>query len=896
MSHIQQITLDLIPNGEMPILYASQYDAGRSFRANIVERKIPYTLDGTELISLTVRKGDGNLVTMDIANTFANKSYIDFLSTEQMTAIAGSNFGELHLESNGESIGTLNFYLLVEPAADEGGITSQSEINNLKRQVHDAVVEELEENGAEETGYDNTESGLTATNVQDAIDEVNEKVNEKVDASSLAEVATSGSYNDLLDKPSIPAAQVNSDWNADSGVSQILNKPNLSKVATTGDYNDLDNKPSVAVIDDTQASANKVYSSNKVDSLLEPLNNMEIEGYAKNQYKDITSNAVLNIGKYAEMSGGYIQISNSPNYKYAVIDIVEGKTYQTTGVNVYDMRPMTFTDDDGRILAYLPTQRKTTAEYVTVEAVVPTGATKLYVNGRSSDEIVIKEKGNFYLIDEDVGVGIDVSINKESVLDTTIITHRGGDILQRIEVFNNDGQPNNAVLPRSVEVFIDNAWKTIVNNEDDNCPVQLMSGYIGAGHGYSRAQKFTLENHGKTYADIGSKWQSNGTYTRYWYIINIIDENNFIMLGNDDTSNGYDTTAWAGGTELNHIEGAVHTEAITGFTRANYVLSPIDKNHIKKVMLDGVIEANENGDYKANSYVDIVEEYDLINPQGIVPSIISNKPVGGYTENPEINTGDVFLYFSNIYRILNDGTMLLFSLLDNNVQVDISYWGATQYAQKTSATVFNGGLFRYVPKLLEVDGHDLRIPFNMSSWNFTIEATTEYWEDADNPPDRLLHLYTDNLGKYKAGFSVGYLPIANGKGDNRKSNISNAMTLYSTKKAYPHIVDRVGLHYNQWSAYTPFQCVAFRKPVLDVANIHTDAYFIPYGEKCYLYADYHAISDDRIKVPSEYVGKPITVIEKSSNVTVYGTIATDEIRIRVDTSSPMYGYAVIQIG
>jgi hypothetical protein len=41
----------------------------------------------------------------------------------------------------------------------------------------------------------------------------------------LATVATTGSYNDLLNKPTIPAAQVNSDWNAVSGVSQILNKP-----------------------------------------------------------------------------------------------------------------------------------------------------------------------------------------------------------------------------------------------------------------------------------------------------------------------------------------------------------------------------------------------------------------------------------------------------------------------------------------------------------------------------------------------------------------------------------------------------------------------------------------------------------------------------------------------
>ncbi|WP_233872538.1 hypothetical protein [Paraburkholderia adhaesiva] len=41
----------------------------------------------------------------------------------------------------------------------------------------------------------------------------------------LAKVAYTGSYNDLSNKPAIPAAQVNSDWNASSGVAAILNKP-----------------------------------------------------------------------------------------------------------------------------------------------------------------------------------------------------------------------------------------------------------------------------------------------------------------------------------------------------------------------------------------------------------------------------------------------------------------------------------------------------------------------------------------------------------------------------------------------------------------------------------------------------------------------------------------------
>ena len=44
---------------------------------------------------------------------------------------------------------------------------------------------------------------------------------------TLATVATSGSYNDLGNKPYIPAAQVNSDWNATTGLAQILNKPSI---------------------------------------------------------------------------------------------------------------------------------------------------------------------------------------------------------------------------------------------------------------------------------------------------------------------------------------------------------------------------------------------------------------------------------------------------------------------------------------------------------------------------------------------------------------------------------------------------------------------------------------------------------------------------------------------
>ena len=82
---------------------------------------------------------------------------------------------------------------------------------------------------------------------------------------SLATVATSGSYTDLSNKPTIPTktsdltndsnfitasdvpAQVQSDWTESnsSSAAYIAHKPNLATVATSGSYSDLSGKPTI---------------------------------------------------------------------------------------------------------------------------------------------------------------------------------------------------------------------------------------------------------------------------------------------------------------------------------------------------------------------------------------------------------------------------------------------------------------------------------------------------------------------------------------------------------------------------------------------------------------------------------------------------------------------------
>lgn len=78
------------------------------------------------------------------------------------------------------------------------------------RNIADVLAQELEgiaqaltpvQPSASDVSYDNTASGLAADDVQDAIDEL---ADEKANTADLATVATSGSYNDLGDKPTIP--------------------------------------------------------------------------------------------------------------------------------------------------------------------------------------------------------------------------------------------------------------------------------------------------------------------------------------------------------------------------------------------------------------------------------------------------------------------------------------------------------------------------------------------------------------------------------------------------------------------------------------------------------------------------------------------------------------------
>lgn len=74
-------------------------------------------------------------------------------------------------------------------------------------------------------------------------------------------------------------SQVNSDWNAVSGVAEILNKPNLATVATTGAYSDLTGTPTIPTVNDATLTIQK--------------NGVDVQTFTANASSNATANITV---------------------------------------------------------------------------------------------------------------------------------------------------------------------------------------------------------------------------------------------------------------------------------------------------------------------------------------------------------------------------------------------------------------------------------------------------------------------------------------------------------------------------------------------------------------------------------------------------------------------------
>lgn len=134
---MEQVNLNIVPNGVKPVCHASQYDRGRQIRLNLYDGDSHYTLSGAETIELNVKKADGTIYTDSITNT--ESDYLVITTVQQMTAVSGENNCSIKITEGNTTIGTLNFTLNVEKSPLDDGDPSESFIYDLRQQIEDII-------------------------------------------------------------------------------------------------------------------------------------------------------------------------------------------------------------------------------------------------------------------------------------------------------------------------------------------------------------------------------------------------------------------------------------------------------------------------------------------------------------------------------------------------------------------------------------------------------------------------------------------------------------------------------------------------------------------------------------------------------------------------------------
>ena len=135
------LTLSIIPNGELPVFHAKQYETGRPIIIDLVDgNEDAYTPAISDVIKLNCRKVDDNIVILSPDSVSDNR--VTFTTTKQLTACSGNNICELRItDSEDEDIATINFILHVQSMPTAGGLTSQTQIDDLEEQINDLVTE-----------------------------------------------------------------------------------------------------------------------------------------------------------------------------------------------------------------------------------------------------------------------------------------------------------------------------------------------------------------------------------------------------------------------------------------------------------------------------------------------------------------------------------------------------------------------------------------------------------------------------------------------------------------------------------------------------------------------------------------------------------------------------------
>ena len=133
--YVQNLNLDIIPEGVRPVIYVSQYDnQTNALKFSLYVNNQSFTIPSGAGVLINGHKPDNTAFSYQAASISGNTVTCNV--TQQMTAVPGDVDCELRIRTSTQVIGTLNFVLRVEAAPlNDDSVISESYIPLVEQAI-----------------------------------------------------------------------------------------------------------------------------------------------------------------------------------------------------------------------------------------------------------------------------------------------------------------------------------------------------------------------------------------------------------------------------------------------------------------------------------------------------------------------------------------------------------------------------------------------------------------------------------------------------------------------------------------------------------------------------------------------------------------------------------------
>lgn len=452
------------------------------------------------------------------------------------------------------------------------------------------------------------------------------------------------------------------------------------------------------------------------------------------------------------------------------------------------------------------------------------------------------------------------------------------DLVQQVRYGTNNIWSNNVINPWVVRTIPASTSKggvisafssgaVLAVQGDDAAPLNYNGTYIGANHGAYIVRQVTVNSHGKTYADVGSRWtQGANTYT----IVRIVDANKLWLVSqNIGTTYWQFVTSSLNGLTLTHSAGATNTTSFTPSADLQTQLYSAINNHTKKIVADGFKELTAAGVYDVE-YVEFIDNYDIMNPVSILTYLQSR--VGTTTEqNLSVDSIASDVRVGVNYRYALNGSCTVTTQLHKKANINFNFAGLIQanplsYSGKTLIEYAN----KMKPVTVSGTSYDLSATIDATNNTAVINMLKADWLDATNPPDRMLYLVKNGSNK-EFGQVLGYSLTRGATKPSVRQNTTDAgfFNNPTTKKVYPKaLVSNLDAVVNA-VAYRS----TFNPAVLPQATVYT--WYEDNGEIFVILDIHQSVSMLKLPLPETFNGKSAEVVDDHANFTLHSEIVSD---------------------